>query len=447
MALIKSHQIFESGIQIDSANIKDGVLFNALDANAKKITGLASGTATGDALHYGQIGAQIQGYSPNLSALGGLSSASDKIPYFTDSETAGLLNLSTSTSLGTSDTTISSQKAIKTYIDNSISEIVPALSWVNDVLDVQVDNTLDPSETPSTGDRYIITDAANLHANFGTISGVANNDIVEYDGSDFVVSTDVSTVGEGVLTWVGDVNKIYQYNGTAWVDRDSLFTYTAGDNITVSSNVISLDATGFAKSLLDDEDAATARTTLSAAKSGANTDITSVLLNQSGLVVKGGDSNGLTIKLNETLTSARTLNFIVNDADATLDLTGTLTVEDTTTISAYADTFLNVADEAAFKAAVNLEIGTDVQAYNANSAIKYSGDFNDSTDWAGSGPYTFTVAAATHGRGATKSLIVQVKEDGAPNSVVNVDITVADNGDVVVTSDSSKFAGDIVIIG
>ncbi len=43
------------------------------------------------------------------------------------------------------------------------------------------------------------------------------------------------------------------------------------------------------------------------------------------------------------------------------------------TIGAYGPTLLNVADEAAFKAAVNLEIGTDVQAYNANLAALAAG--------------------------------------------------------------------------
>lgn len=43
----------------------------------------------------------------------------------------------------------------------------------------------------------------------------------------------------------------------------------------------------------------------------------------------------------------------------------TLTVPDSTTISTYAKSFLDDTDEATFKATVNLEIGTDVQAYNA----------------------------------------------------------------------------------
>lgn len=69
------------------------------------------------------------------------------------------------------------------------------------------------------------------------------------------------------------------------------------------------------------------------AEAGANTDITSVLLNQSGLVVKGVTSNALTIKPNETLSAARTLNLKINDVDRTIDLSGNLTVSSSATIS------------------------------------------------------------------------------------------------------------------
>jgi len=69
------------------------------------------------------------------------------------------------------------------------------------------------------------------------------------------------------------------------------------------------------------------------AEAGANTDITSISLNQSGLVVKGATSNALTIKPNETFSSSRTLNLKINDVDRTIDLSGNLTVSSAATIS------------------------------------------------------------------------------------------------------------------
>jgi hypothetical protein len=77
--------------------------------------------------------------------------------------------------------------------------------------------------------------------------------------------------------------------------------------------------------------AAGARTNLGAAASGANTDITSVVLNQTGLVVKGATSNSLTIKPNETLTAGRTLSLVVGDTNRSLTLTGDVSISGTHT--------------------------------------------------------------------------------------------------------------------
>ena len=62
-----------------------------------------------------------------------------------------------------------------------------------------------------------------------------------------------------------------------------------------------------------------------------NTDITSVLLDQTGLVVKGNDANALTITPNELLTAGRTLNIVTGDADRTLTLTGDASISGTNT--------------------------------------------------------------------------------------------------------------------
>ena len=47
---------------------------------------------------------------------------------------------------------------------------------------------------------------------------------------------------------------------------------------------------------------------------------------QTNVAIQGGDSNALTLKPNETLTGAKTLNLIVNDTDRTVDLTGNITL-------------------------------------------------------------------------------------------------------------------------
>jgi len=104
------------------------------------------------------------------------------------------------------------------------------------VTGMQEDGTLDPGATPTEGDRYIILDISDLNTNFkGTYDnttlwitgeGVGNNDIVEWDGDNFVVLFDASDTTIPVTVTVGlDINAntghLWTYNDTLgeWVDR------------------------------------------------------------------------------------------------------------------------------------------------------------------------------------------------------------------------------------
>lgn len=102
----------------------------------------------------------------------------------------------------------------KNYVDARLQ----GFDWQAAVDGVQEDASLDPGATPDTGARYILRDSGSLHANFGSIAGVGDNDIVEFDGEDWIVAYDVSVKGEGASVYDRTSNKNYTYNGTAWVD-------------------------------------------------------------------------------------------------------------------------------------------------------------------------------------------------------------------------------------
>lgn len=139
---------------------------------------------------------------------------------------------------GTATTDLWSADKIGTEIDNAIA----GLDIQKDVLDIQTDATLDPGASPTQGDRYIITNAGALHANFGTITGVADGDIVGFNGTTFVVSYDVSTEGEGALVWDRDSDTFQKWDGTSWSEFGGLSGVTAGTGLSKSGNTINAGA-------------------------------------------------------------------------------------------------------------------------------------------------------------------------------------------------------------
>lgn len=163
--------------------------------------------------------------------IGGSSYAPIDSPHLTGIPTAP------TAAPGTNTDQISTTAFVKTAVERAIA----GLDFQKDVLDVQVDATLDPGAAPAVGDRYIITDAGNLHAHFGTIAGVANNDIVEFDGSAFVVEYDVSSAGPGALAWNRAATAWFRWDSIGWDEFGGLAGVSGGIGITVDGATISLD--------------------------------------------------------------------------------------------------------------------------------------------------------------------------------------------------------------
>ena len=108
--------------------------------------------------------------------------------------------------------------------------------------------------------------------------------------------------------------------------------------------------------------ASAARTTVGAAASGANTDITSVVLANTGLRVNDSDaSNTLSIVPSSNLTVNRTLSIATGDADRTLDISA-----GSVTITAAGASLVSGTSASAQRTTLGVTIGTNVQAWDAD---------------------------------------------------------------------------------
>lgn len=132
--------------------------------------------------------------------------------------------------------TASTDAATKGYVDSAIA----GLDWQADVEDVQVDNTLDVSAAV-TGDRYILTNVASLHASFGTIAGVTDNDIVEFDGTNWFIAYDLPEAGNGAIAWNRGLGRFELWDGVSWEEFGGLAGVTAGNGLTKTGNTIDLN--------------------------------------------------------------------------------------------------------------------------------------------------------------------------------------------------------------
>jgi len=147
----------------------------------------------------------------------------------TDNFKAGVIDATTT--LGTSDTVIPTQNAVKVYVDNNIA----GLSWKEAVLDLIADNTAEPP-TEVSGDRYLLSvDGGAPHANW---DGAEAGDMVEFNGTVWVEEDPQ----DGDAVFVEDVDAGYVYTSTTWTVFTGATAYTWGDGLSNSGTVINVGA-------------------------------------------------------------------------------------------------------------------------------------------------------------------------------------------------------------
>ena len=320
----------------------------------------------------GELGVTIQAYDAELAAIAGLTSAADRVPYFTGSGTAALATFS---SFGRSLVDDADASAARTTLGLAIGSDVQAH-------DDQLDDLA--GLTPTKG-NVIVGDGSNWVAlGVGTNDHVLTADSAQTEGVKWAASP-AGVTDHGALTGLSDDDHTQYHNDAralTWLGTRSTtdlaegtnlyFTNTRADDriaaavgvsvqaydaelaalagltsaanklpyFTGSGTASLADLSSFGRSLIDDADASAARTTLGVAI---------------GSDVQAYDAELAAIA---GLTSA---------ADRLPYFTGSGTAS-LATFTPAARSLLDDASVSAMRTTLGLAIGSDVQAYDADLA-------------------------------------------------------------------------------
>ncbi|HUT86642.1 MAG TPA: hypothetical protein VMX15_00960, partial [Candidatus Heimdallarchaeota archaeon] len=260
-----------------------------------------------------EIGTDVQAYDADLSALAGVTSAANTIPYFTGVGTAGAITSSAnivswlaSADYATARTNLG--VAIGTDVqayDAELAALAGLTSAANTLLSFS-----------GTGTAATITSSANILS--------------------WLASADYATARTNLGVAIGSDVEAYDAglaNLAALTMAANEFYYTSADNTHQTASV-----TAFARSILDDDAEATFKATV-------NLEI--------GTDVQAQD---------DELTDIAGLTF-ADDKFILGTGAGTIAMADCT---AFAQSILDDADEGTFKATVNLEADVDFNAYDAD---------------------------------------------------------------------------------
>lgn len=194
--------------------------------------------------------------------------------------------------------------------------------------------------------------------------------------SKLATSTDINTSGQVVdLTISGETNgDVLRFDGTNWTAVDPTALPAGTASILAQSSTIEAGTYDITMATTSQTSGATTLTIPDFA--GVNdtyvfATLAQTLNNktfaQTGLSLRGGDTNACTLKVNETLTGAKTLNVKINDTDRTIDLSGNLTIGGAVSLSG---AFSTVGDDAVI---LNTSAATELTLPTTGTLVTLAG--------------------------------------------------------------------------
>ena len=174
--------------------------------------------------------------------------------------------------------------------------------------------------------KLTLSDLTNLNNETSVVNTINNNNTAIETALENTLSRDGTTPNTMSANLDMNSNRVLNLPSPSTNSEPATKAYVDAFQVTETPDGFT-SITAFGQSLIDDADAATARNTLVAAKSGANTDITSVALDNTGLKVKDTDaSHTLSIVPGSNLTANRTLTIVTGDSNRSVTLNADTTI-------------------------------------------------------------------------------------------------------------------------
>ena len=256
-----------------------------------------------------EIDTDVQAYDAGLASIAGLTTAADKMIYTTASDTYAVADL---TSFARTILDDSDAATVRTTIGaQTLDAGLTSISGLTTAADKMIYTT--------ASDTYAVTDLTSFARSLldDTTSAAARSTL------GVAIGTDVQAYDAGLASISGLTTA-----------ADKMIYTTASDTYAVT------DLTSFARSLLDDSSAATARTTLGVAIG------TNVQAYDAGLQ----SISGLTTAADRMIYTTASDTYAV------------------TTLTSFARSLLDDSSSSVARSTLGLVIGTDVQAYSSNLA-------------------------------------------------------------------------------